>query len=434
MTIIFPTLNEDKAFGYGTHLNSQPVVSLRQMDEERRKEFWANLALRYCKGIGVRTRARLLNYFGSALKAVENRKLWKQASISNECIHEFGKEKWRIPARKEWDEAGRTKAGILLWTSAFYPTRLRELVDPPSYLYCLGDLSLLEAPALAVVGSRKPGTQGLHNAALISRGLSARGISVVSGMALGIDREAHIAALAETGKSIGVLGTGIDVFYPSQNHDIYARMCEEGLLLSEFMPSQPPTGLNFPIRNRLISGLSLGVFVVEAAERSGSLITAHYALEQNREIFAMAGKHGSPGCMSLINQGAHPVDTVNDIILELGDLLKVFVSLSPPDLDPQIPELPDPDQEISEIEENIEEIRPGRGDTEIQFESREIVEKCCQDDLGGRIMSCLEKGSLHIEELVLELDSNINEINSRLIFLELLGKIRRLPGARFEAL
>lgn len=432
MLIPFSALNEDRVLPWGTGLSMRPVASLRQMNEESRKEFWASLALRHCRGIGVRTRARLLNYFGSALKAVENRKFWRQASVRNECSREFGKENWRQSAKKEWDEAARSRAGILLWTSAFYPSRLRELADPPSFLYCLGDLSLLEAPALAVVGSRRPGEEGLKNAALISRGLSARGVSIVSGMALGIDRQAHLAALAETGKSIGVLGTGIDVFYPSQNREVYAQMMEQGLLLSEFSPSQPPSGLNFPIRNRLISGLSLGVLVIEAAERSGSLITASYALEQNREIFSMAGRGSSPGCKNLLSQGAHPVYTVNDIFLELGDILKGFVHFSSPGPDPQIPDLPVSPPEISTYGDSGEAGEPDASAED--FASRELVEKSCQDDLAARILSCLAKGARHIEDLVLELDSNIGEINSKLIFLELLGKIRRLPGARFEIL
>lgn len=433
MPLIFSNLREDKIFPYRARLNSQAVVPLSQMDEERRKEFWANLALRHCKGLGVRSRARLLNYFGSALAAIENRKSWRDASVKGECRQEFYRENWREAAKKEWDEAARSKAGILLWTSAFYPSRLRELADPPSFLYCLGDLSLLEAPTLAVVGSRRPGVRGLKNASHISRALSSRGITVASGMALGIDREAHMAALCETGKSIGVLGTGIDVFYPFQNRDVYTAMLDQGLLLSEFSPKQAPCGKNFPIRNRLISGLSLGVLVIEAAERSGSLITANYALEQNREIFAIAGPESTPGCMNLIKQGAHPVTTINDIILELGNLLKDFTA-APPDNDLSIPDFSNPPEIDEDDEADKNEAAESRVENEQDFESRELVEKSCQDDLSKQIMRCLKKGSMHIEELVLELDSNVNEINSKLIFLELLGRVRRLPGARFESL
>lgn len=402
------------------------TAPLREMDGEGQKEFFAHLALRHCPGIGPVGRKRLLNHYKSAYTAIENRKNWAEISISKEIIREFGKESWRLKAEKEWKEAAKSAASALLWSSPLYPARLREIHDPPSYIYCLGDISLLASPMVGVVGSRKASRYGMNMARAIARELSERGITVISGMAQGIDRHAHLAALDKVGKSVGVLGTGVNVCYPVQNKDIYDRMIAEGLLLSEFSPALPPIGVNFPIRNRLISGLALGVLVVEAAERSGSLITAQYALDQNREVFAAPGKPLSPlsiGCQNLIRQGAHPVFCVDDIIRELSFSLKDF-KYKEPDIPPclEIPGLPE------------EERSPAASNASAGFEEKELVEKCCASDLAGKIIQCLGKGPMHIEELSEALNENINEINSKLVFLELLGKIRRLPGARFEAL
>lgn len=418
----FSFLHEDSVY------EERPIAAapLREMDEEGQKEFFAHLALRHCPRIGPIGRKRLLQYYKSAYTAIENRKNWAEISIGKEIIQEFGKESWRQKAEKEWKEAARSAASVLLWSSPHYPARLREIHDPPSYLYCLGDISLLAGPMVGVVGSRKASGYGINMANIIAQGLAERGITVISGMALGIDRHAHLAAVEKVGKSVGVLGTGVNVCYPIQNKDIYDRMIEEGLLLSEFSPVLPPIGVNFPVRNRLISGLALGVVVVEAAERSGSLITAHYALEQNREVFAAPGKPLSPhsiGCQNLIRQGAHPVFCVDDIMRELSESLKAF-KYDEPDITPclEIPRLPEEDSAAPE--ETLDKL----------FAEKELVEKCCGGDLSDKIIRCLEKGSMHIEELAEALNENMNEINSKLVFLELLGKIRRLPGARFEAL
>lgn len=184
------------------------------------------------------------------------------------------------------------------------PPLLRAAIDAPLLLYCRGDLALLRAPGFAVVGSRKATRHGRAVAEYMARSLSACGITIVSGMALGIDRVAHEAALARIGRSIGVLGTGIDMLYPLENQAVFDAMERRGLLLSEFAPGTPPQAGNFPIRNRIISGLSLGVLVVEAAHRSGSLITARLALEQNREVYAVPGPALDAHCLGCQDLGA----------------------------------------------------------------------------------------------------------------------------------
>lgn len=429
---ILSFLQEDHTQYYGAQLKETQFAPLRRMNVDGRNEFWASLALRHCSKIGIRTCARLLHYYGSAFTAIENRKEWQEARVKKECSLEFAREKWRPAAKKEWDEAANSEASILLWPSPLYPEKLRELKDPPTYLYCLGDLSLLQSPAVAIVGSRRASNYGLKTAFILAKDLSRRGISVISGMALGIDGSAHKAALSELGKSIGILGTGIDIIYPAQNKDIYLKMQEEGLLLSEFSPKLAPIGRNFPIRNRLISALSLGVLIVEAAERSGSLITAKYALEQNKEVFAVPNQalnNLSLGCKNLLRQGAHPVFCVDDILRELEGLLKDYkVPVQQKDSFPEIPDLP------TEKSESKSKCQPSESPLILDFQGKEEVEKACQDEVGEQILQCLQNSSLHIEEIAEQLNVDMNEINSKLVFLELLGKIKRLPGARYEAI
>lgn len=203
---------------------------------------------------------------------------------------------------------------------ADYPQLLLQTADPPPLLYVKGRRELLQRPALAVVGSRNATAQGIANAEDFARALSDAGITVVSGLALGIDAAAHRGGLAGAASSVAVVGTGLDVVYPARNRDLAHELAARGALVSEFALGTPALGANFPRRNRLISGMSLGCLVVEAALQSGSLITARFANEQGREVFALPGSIHSPlakGCHVLIKQGAKLVDSANDILEEL---------------------------------------------------------------------------------------------------------------------
>lgn len=202
-----------------------------------------------------------------------------------------------------------------------YPALLKETADPPPLLYVKGAIADLQQPQIAMVGSRRCSRQGAENAIGFARQLAQAGMTVTSGGALGIDTQSHLGALAtENGRSIGVLGTGIDVVYPRRNRKLFAELQERGALVSEFPLGTQPHRALFPQRNRLISGLSLGVLVVEAALKSGSLITARFALEQGREVFAIPGSIHNPdaeGCHYLIQQGAKLAMTAADIMTEL---------------------------------------------------------------------------------------------------------------------
>ena len=202
-----------------------------------------------------------------------------------------------------------------------YPRLLLETPDPPVLLYAHGRVDLLRRPALAIVGTRNPTRRGTQDAEAFACSLSDAGLTVVSGLALGIDAAAHRGGLAGAASTIAVVGTGLDRVYPARNRDLAHAIAERGVLVSEFPLGAPPVPANFPRRNRIISGLALGCLVVEAALQSGSLITARQALEQGREVFAIPGSIHSPlakGCHWLIKQGAKLVESAQDVLEELG--------------------------------------------------------------------------------------------------------------------
>lgn len=209
---------------------------------------------------------------------------------------------------------------LLTWDSPDYPALLKEIADPPVVLYAKGQLSAFLRPQLAIIGSRNPSVTGIDNARSFAKEIAAQGVAVVSGLALGIDAQAHMGCLDAEGQTIAVMGTGIDCIYPRRHIKLAEQIVRKGLLLSEFPLKSPPMARHFPRRNRIISGLSLCILVVEAAIRSGSLITARMALEQNRDVLAIPGSIHNPlarGCHYLLQQGAKLVTSVADVFDEL---------------------------------------------------------------------------------------------------------------------
>lgn len=403
------------------------------MDAEARSEYWATLALRHAQGIGPRSWTRLLKTFGSAYAAMQHLPQWGDAGISAEKKAQVASGSWRTTARQEWDAVQSLDANIILWHDDLYPKLLRELPDAPALLYCAGDVSLLRAPAVAVVGSRHCTVEGGRVAASIAQNLAACGITIVSGMAQGIDTAAHQVALQQVGKSIAVLGTGIDIVYPRSNTAIRERMLREGLLVTEFAPGVEPSPGNFPVRNRIISGLSLGVLVVEAALRSGSLITARLALEQNREVYAVPGavfaKH-SQGCQELIRQGARATFAAEDILCDLAVPLADY-GIQQSALAPELREIALADIPAGGLESSIVYSE----DSTAQFTSK-IVPPVPASPLpegdAGRILAHLrQKGECHVDTLCMELQLSPGPLNALLIELEIAHRVTRLPGARY---
>lgn len=209
---------------------------------------------------------------------------------------------------------------ILTLADSHYPPALLDISDPPLLLYVKGNLELLSSPSLAIVGSRNASTQGLRNAENFAHALSNAGLTIISGLALGIDAAAHRGGLRGSNSSIAVVGTGADIVYPARNHTLAHQIAAMGCIVSEYPLGTPAIAANFPRRNRIISGLARGVLVIEAAAQSGSLITARMAGEQGREVFAIPGSIHSPlskGCHQLIKQGAKLVESAQDVLEEL---------------------------------------------------------------------------------------------------------------------
>jgi DNA processing protein len=235
----------------------------------------------------------------------------------------------RARAAAERAEAAREQVDVVLWDAAGYPSRLRTIADPPLALFVRGTLDPEPALAVAIVGSRRASEYGRRVARELAEGLAGVGITVVSGLAAGVDGAAHAGALDAGGRTIAVMATGIDLVYPAWHRGLARDIARRGALVTEFRRGTPSLQFHFPQRNRIISGLTVGTVVVEAAERSGSLITAEYALEQGREVFAVPGPIGMPqhrGCHRLIREGAALVTSVEDVLETLAPALRASLA------------------------------------------------------------------------------------------------------------
>ena len=279
---------------------------------------WLRLSL--IPDIGGETQRKLLAAFGlpEAIFAAGRLELRSVIGKRADLLLDFDASE-SVAHGIEW--ATQPGHGIVTLADAAYPAALLEIPDPPTLLYLRGNAALLHKKSLAMVGSRNATPQGLQTAENFAKSLAGQGLCIVSGLALGIDAAAHRGALAADGATIAIIGTGADRIYPARNRELALAIAERGLIVSEFPLGTPAIAANFPRRNRIISGLSCGVLVVEAAPESGSLITARLAGEQGREVFAIPGSIHSPvarGCHKLIKQGAKLVETAQDVLEELG--------------------------------------------------------------------------------------------------------------------
>ncbi len=299
---------------------------------------------------------------------------------------------------KEQDWLEKTGNRIIKSDSDDYPELLRQISGPPTLLYIVGNAEALHMPALSIVGSRNPTRGGKENAYEFAKHLGRSGFCIVSGLAQGIDTSAHEGALAAGAMTVAFLGHGIDRVYPSANRDLAHRISQNGALVSEYPLGSPPRREHFPQRNRLISGLSLGTLVVEAARRSGSLITARLAGEQGREVFAIPGSIHSPlsrGCHQLIRQGAKLVESADDIVSELGSLAGHLMQTKT-------------DQEI-EASKSIEH------DAEYEI-----------------LLNSMSYDPTSADDLAEDSGLTIDQVSSMLLILELEEKIEALTGGKYS--
>jgi len=282
--------------------------------------YW--LALSLTPGIGSILIRRLLDQFKTpeVVFQASRKELLKIEGLGEKVVDAIRSGPSEKGVQKELSLLKEVGGTILTLNDDAYPKRLREIYDPPALLYVKGELKKEDDLAVSIVGSRKTSPYGRWITERVSRDLARNGVTIVSGMARGIDSVAHWGAVSEGGRTIAVLGCGVDVIYPSENRNLYAKIIDQGAILSEFPMGSPPEGGHFPKRNRIISGLSIGVVVVQANEKSGSLITAGYALEQGREVFAVPGNigtEGSRGTNRLIKEGAKMVESSEDILEEI---------------------------------------------------------------------------------------------------------------------
>ena len=348
-------------------------------------------------GVGSVTQNRVWNSLESISDLFSlNSKTLESLGVSAKAHPLIRSRGCREMAAEIYDWGVRENCRFLMRSRSGYPPLLEEIYDPPVVLYARGCLDALEQPCVAVVGTRKPTIYGLQMAQGLGSDLGSRGISVVSGLARGIDAAAHRGCIEGGGMTVAVLGCGIDVVYPREHRQLTREILQRGLLVSEFTPGTSPAPQNFPARNRIISGLALGTLIVEASERSGSLITARLAMEQNREVFALPGNLTSPqsfGPNFLIKQGAKLVQTWRDIVEEL-----------PPDI-------------RKELCVNEDGGSAGKQEPDPLSEEETGVLKLLKMD-----------EAVQFDKIHCRCGLSISQLSNLLLNLEMEGRIRQLPG------
>lgn len=362
------------------------------------------IALSFVTGVGSRTAAVLIDRFGSPSSVFgASRSALESAGLKRDSIAVIKGTEMHEKAAREIEELARLCGAALTLTDERYPALLRETYDPPIVIYCLGNVAAaFSQPAVAIVGSRRCSTYGRNVAEKLSRELAERGVTVVSGLARGIDSAAHRGALDGRGLTVGVMGTGLDAVYPKENRKLAERIVEKGALITEFPLATPPVSQNFPFRNRVISGVSLGVMIVEGAERSGSLITARLAYEQGRDVFAVPGNITSAksfGPNYLIKDGAKLVQTWCDVVEELPADMKAAILSG------------------ERGESLIKQIVIDQGP--LSESERRVLRMLSTDD------------AVHIDQLISKSGLTLGELMGALLQLEMSDRIRQLPGKTF---
>lgn len=378
----------------------------RKNPDELKK--WLHLHL--TGGLGSKTFTQLRQALGNVdeILAAGPGRLASVPGIGHKKAEMIAKNRDQVDVEAEWDLA--RKLGVTILTIEFegYPALLKQIDDPPQVLYVLGELARADQLAVAVVGSRNCSQYGQEQAARLSHMLAAAGVTIVSGLARGIDTAAHRGAIAADGRTIAVQGCGLEKIYPPENEDLAKRIIRSGAVVSEFPLRYEPLPTTFPARNRIISGLSLGTILVEARPRSGALITTRLALEQNREVMAVPGRVDAPGSFGphqLIKDGAKLVENVADIL----DALGIVGGL-----------LKDHAGEVSAAEEKQHE--PSLFETgQIPLTRQESA-----------VLGCLAEHPVHIDEIMAASDLSPGQVNAAVISLQLKSVVKQLPGSYYQ--
>ena len=355
------------------------------------KKYWIGFNL--IKGIGAVRMQALIQYFGDLEVA------WKaspielaQAGLGKKLIERVIQAREGVDLEMLWEKIQKQGIKILTWQDEAYPTRLKEIDQPPPVLYIRGDYLPDDLFAVAIVGTRRVTPYGRQITEELSAFLAANNITVISGLARGVDAIAHQTTLKSGGRSIGVLGSGVDKIYPPEHRGLAQQMMQRGAIISDYAPGTPPDASNFPPRNRIISGLSLAVVVIEAGETSGALITAEFAAEQGREIFAVPGSILAPqskGTNKLIQNGALPLLSVSDLMQAL-DLTRMGEHKA----------------------------------------ARKIIPA---DETEARLMNVLGSEPLHVDEIRNQSELPIEKVSAALALMELKGMVRQVGGMNYVA-
>ena len=370
------------------------------------------IALNMVRGIGPRTANDLLAEFGTPAQVfAASRVALAKHKLKPDTIQELKDSSILEKAAGEMERLEALGAQVITIDDDDYPELLREIHDPPIALYVRGDLAKAYAqPCLAVVGSRRCSTYGINVAQMLARELAALGITIISGMARGIDAAAHRGALEAKGQTIAIVGTGLEVTYPKEHQGLQTEIMASGAVLSEFPLGTPPLPQNFPYRNRILSGLCLGVLVVEAAEHSGSLITARLANEQGREVFAVPGNITSQtsfGPNYLIKDGAKLVQQARDVIEELPrELKEKLLGVERPD-------------EKGKKKRSFAAAQPMFPAVELSADEQKVLDVLSTDV------------PAHVDQLLLSTEMLPTALMTALLGLEMKDRIRELPGKSF---
>ena len=356
-----------------------------------RKRYW--IGFNFIKGIGAVRMQGLIAYFGDLESA------WKaapaelaSAGLGTKVIERVIQAREKVDLEEIWGKIEKQGIKILTWEDETYPARLKEIDQPPPVLYVRGEYLPDDLFAVAIVGTRRVTPYGRQIAEELSSFLAANGMTVISGLARGVDAIAHQSTLKAGGRTIAVLGSGVDKIYPPEHRALAGQMMERGALISDYAPGTPPDASNFPPRNRIISGLSLAVVVVEAGETSGALITAEFAAEQGREVFAVPGSILAPqskGTNRLIQRGAQP-------LLSASDLMQAL---------------------------NL--TRAGE-----QKAARKVLPT---DETEARLLNVLGNEPLHVDEIRNQADLPIEKVSAALALMELKGMVRQVGGMNYVA-
>lgn len=358
------------------------------------------VALSLIDGVGSATLCQLLSQFGTPADVFAASSVQLRHVVSDEIasVIRAGVDEAKVAPTLAW--LAQPGNHLITLADSIYPKALLEIANPPALLYAKGQLNCLNLPCLAVVGSRNATPQGEKNAEDFAETLSRHGLCIVSGMALGIDGAAHRGALKANAPTIAVVGTGLDIVYPAKHRDLAHRIVNHGLILSEFPLGTPSKAQNFPRRNRIISGLSMGCLVIEANLDSGSLITARQAAEQGREVFAIPGSIHSPvakGCHQLIKQGAKLVESTEDILSEIRPILPLqpLLNTSP---------------------------------------NGSLPERANATPEANTVLDSMGVDPIHFDVLLTLTGLTVSALSTMLTLLELDGKISPLHGGKFQRL